>query len=81
MICNASACPSTIRPSTIANVSGTGGRDRDLITASVRDRCEKDMIDGEGTRFDLKGLAGSTELLMPELRDFVPHSKIWSARE
>jgi adenylate cyclase len=33
-----------------------------LITASVRDRCERDMVDRKGARFDLKGLAGPTEL-------------------
>jgi class 3 adenylate cyclase len=33
-----------------------------LITSSVRDRCPKDIVHTEGTRFDLKGLAGPTEL-------------------
>jgi adenylate cyclase len=33
-----------------------------LITANVRDRCEKDMVCGEGMRFNLRGFAKPVEL-------------------
>jgi class 3 adenylate cyclase len=33
-----------------------------LVTAAVRDKCEKDMVHGEGTKFELKGLATPVEL-------------------
>ena len=33
-----------------------------LVTKTVRDRCEKDIVQGGGSMYDLKGLAAPIEL-------------------
>ena len=33
-----------------------------LVTKTVRDRCEKDIVQGDGSMYDLKGLGAPIEL-------------------